>query len=1136
MQARIGGDAMTRPDNNNPLQAAEPQRNATVHASAGTGKTWLLVTRILRLLMSGARPDSILAVTFTRKAAAEMQQRVTERLHELMCANDEELDNKLDMCGITPDDASRSRARQLYEENLFASYSLRATTFHAFCQELLQRFPLEAGVSPGFELIEATGQLEQQAWDALINESSNREHPVNKALDILIEGCGGLPNTSTALRSFLSHRSDWWAWCQDQPDALEHAGQQLEALLAIDLDTEPLGDFPSDIQRAQLKHFADISSRNKNKYDLEGAALIHTALEQSLAGKALYEAIRLAFFTKSGTPRSRKENETQRKRLGDVDQQKYLELHEVYCSLFADMADTLARYNTYHNTLAWLATGTRLLAHYQRIKREQRLLDFSDLEWKACELLNRDQHASWVQYKLDSRIDHLLVDEFQDTNPTQWRLLLPLLEELAAGNDDRARSVFLVGDKKQSIYSFRRANPALLGEASDWLRDNLQASSFPLDASRRSAQAVIDCVNAVFDREPLRQRLDGFNTHTTHHPDLYGHVELLPLSTDPEETQALTGEPGLRNPLHQPRAVQEDRRYAREAGHLAAKIQALVSEHTAVTKDDTSRPLGYGDIIILLRQRTHVSAYEQALRDAHIPYLSDSKGALLDNLEIRDLECLLNVLISPYDNLALAQVLRSPVFGIDSEQLQPLVTAEGATWYERLARLSAEQPFADIYPQLERWRALAGHVPVHDLLDRIFHEADIVQRYRAAFPSALQPRVAASLTRFIELALEVDNGRYPSLPRFLDQLNRLRRSDTDQPDESTPVDEDSQRVRIMTIHGAKGLEAPVVFLADSATTSNSRSAYNALVDWPGEADRPTHFLLTGKKGTLDRVSTDLLDRQARVAQREEANLLYVALTRARQYLFISGSAKQQAGADSWYGMISAALADWNLNGSGNPCHTTGTQAVASRPPQTSTTSGSPNPRLSTPLQLVSRQRLIAPSRVMPSTALEQGDADGRERGTAIHFMLEQLTTARVPCSKQMPAAIANGLQRATTDPQLQAWWQEAIDTFQDETLAELFNSSDYERAYSEVAIQYQAGDRLVYGVIDRLVINADSALVVDYKTHQWASAETLPQLTDEYREQLRHYADGVARLWPGLGITPCLLFTACGTLVRLDYG
>ena len=541
--------------------------------------------------------------------------------------------------------------------------------------------------------------------------------------------------------------------------------------------------------------------------------------------------------------------------------------------------------------------------------------------------MNQDQHASWVQYKLDTRIDHLLVDEFQDTNPTQWRLLKPLLEELAAGNDDRARSVFLVGDKKQSIYSFRRANPALLGEASAWLRDNLQASNFPLDASRRSAQAVIDCVNTVFDREPLRQRLDGFNTHSTHHPDLYGHVELLPLSTDAAETEAAPDEPGLRNPLHRPRSVREDLRYAREAAQLAAKIQSLIEQHTPVTKDGVTQALHYGDVIILLRQRTHISAYERALRDAQIPYLSDSKGALLDNLEIRDLECLLNVLISPYDNLALAQVLRSPVFGIDSEQLLPLVTAEGATWYERLASLSGEPPFADIYPQLQRWRALAGHIPVHDLLDRIFHEASIVQRYRAAFPPALQPRVSASLTRFIELALEVDNGRYPSLPRFLDQLNRLRRSDGDQPGESTPIDADSRRVRIMTIHGAKGLEAPVVFLADSATTSNSRSAYNALVDWPGEADRPTHFLLTGKKGNLDRVSKDLLDGQARIAQREEANLLYVAMTRARQQLYISGCQTDSSSEPGWYQMISEALAEWEGTAAGGRVRETGTAAT-----------------------------------------------------------------------------------------------------------------------------------------------------------------------------------------------------------------
>ncbi len=439
----------------------------------------------------------------------------------------------------------------------------------------------------------------------------------------------------------------------------------------------------------------------------------------------------------------------------------------------------------------------------------------------ACELLNRGSHASWIQYKLDTRIDHLLVDEFQDTNPTQWRLLQPLLEELAAGNDDRNRSVFLVGDKKQSIYSFRRANPALLAEASSWLRDHLQSRSYPLDASRRSAQAIIDCVNTVFGTAPLRQRLDDFNTHTTYLPDMYGRVELLPLMT---ATTVATGDATqtlLRNPLHAPRISHEDQRYANEASLIATRIQTLIENKTVVTTGSVTRALRYGDIIILLRARTHASAYEQALRKLQIPCLSDSKGALLDNLEVHDLECLLNSLVSPYDNLALAQVLRSPVFGLSSEQLIPLATAGSGTWYERLARLAAERqpPFADIHAQLEHWRTLTGQIPVHDLLDRIFHEAEVLQRYEAAFPPALKARVHASLTRFIELALEVDNGRYPSLPRFLDQLNRLRQSENDQPDESAPEEADSQRVRLMTIHGAKGLEAPVIFLADTARVS-----------------------------------------------------------------------------------------------------------------------------------------------------------------------------------------------------------------------------------------------------------------------------------------------------------------------------
>jgi ATP-dependent helicase/nuclease subunit A len=431
---------MTAPD---PLHAADPARNATVPASAGTGKTWLLVTRIVRLLLAGAPAESILAVTFTRKAAAEMQQRVTERLRELAGATPAAQGTMLRQYGITPDADLCARAGRLYEVLLFNPYSLRATTFHAFCQELLQRFPLEAGVAPGFAISEATGILEQSAWDALVAETAaSPDSPVALALDRLVTGCDGLGNTRTALVSFLAHRSDWWAFTQGERDPLRFATRRLTELLEVAVDTDPLADFPDAALRENLQEFAALLGRNTTRTNTAHADLIAQAVAAALEPAALLAAITPVFFKADGDPRERKPAATQQKRLGAAGESRFLELHEQCVNTLLELRERQARCNTLHNTLAWYSAGTTLLAHYQRIKQEQRVLDFADLEWLACELLNRSEHASWVQYKLDSRIDHLLVDEFQDTNPTQWRLLLPLLQELAAGRDDRGRSVW----------------------------------------------------------------------------------------------------------------------------------------------------------------------------------------------------------------------------------------------------------------------------------------------------------------------------------------------------------------------------------------------------------------------------------------------------------------------------------------------------------------------------------------------------------------------------------------------------------------------------------------------------------------------------------------------------------------------
>jgi ATP-dependent helicase/nuclease subunit A len=1055
-----------------------------------------------------------------------------------MQATPHELDARLAQCGLIPEAGMRERARTLYERLLFNPYSLRATTFHAFCQELLRRFPLEAGISPGFEISEATGLLEQAAWDALVAQTARRPgSAAAQALDALVAGCNGLSNTRAALRAFLAHRSDWWAYTQDTADAVEAAAGRLARLLDCDLNTDPLAGFPDAAQRRRLAEFAELLGRNTTTANTAHAQRLLAAFAEDLSPAGWLESIRPAFFTAGGEPRRRQSSAAQGRRLGAAGEQRFLELHTRFVDELSALRERLARAGTLATNLAWYTAGSRLLAHYQRIKQEQRLLDFADLEWQACELLNRSDHAHWVQYKLDARLDHLLIDEFQDTNPTQWRLLLPLLRELAAGDGERCRSVFLVGDAKQSIYGFRRADPALLEGAAAWLEQHLAAERYPLNASRRSAPAIIDCVNRVFGDGPLGERLAGFSPHTTHLTECYGRVELLPLCTAAAQSAPSRATGALRDPLQTPRPVPEHRRHHDEGMLLAGRIRELVDNHTPVAQGESVRPLRYADILILLRQRTHAPAYEQALREAGIPYLGAGRGLLLEHLEVRDLDALLNLLVSPYDNLALAQVLRSPIFGLSSEQLIPLAGPGTGTWYERLVALGngAGPELAAARQLLERWRSLVGRIPVHDLLDRIYHDAELLPRYTAAFPPALVPRVQANLTRFIELALEIDNGRYPSLPRFLDQLERLRQSGDDQPDEGAPEQADSDRVRLLTIHGAKGLEAPVVFLADSAAKASSRDAYSALVDWPTDRARPRQLLLTARKQDLDSASHELLEQQHAREAREAANLLYVAITRARQYLFISGSAREGAQDTGWYGMIRDAVADWNRTSTGNPFRESGS------PPPVPATAGQPHtvhpidPRLSAPLAPPAPDIIpIAPSRLTAGDSWTPGDADGRERGRTVHRMLERLSQARDAESDGLLHAIAGELGRDTDEAQLLDCWREALTTWRHPALAMLFDARRFDNAWSEIPVQYRDGVQLVYGIIDRLVVREGSVLVVDYKTHRPVDHAARAALVAQYREQMRQYAAGAARLWPDRRIETFLLLTAVNELVPVD--
>lgn len=1112
--------------------------NITVQASAGSGKTYLLVSRLLRLLLEGAEPDAILAITFTRKAAAEMQQRLLQRLQQLALCDDATLDQQLQALQLEPTPALRQQARQLYQRLLQTPYSVRATTFHAFCQELLRRFPLEADVPPGFELLERTAALLDEAREALmVNAAREPQSPEAVALRQLFDELG-LSNTLGALRQFVGHRSDWWVYTAGQHDPIDWACRQLREQLGIDPDADPIADFFADPPRCQrLARMAELLAGHPNKGNNAAVAQLQIALDPQQDAATRYSEVYQAFLTQAGTPRGNREASSKalQKSLGAAGAEELAELHRDFCEQLQTLQQQLAAQRNYRINSAWYRAGVALLDHYQRIKREQRLLDFTDLEWKAYQLLNDGDNALWVQYKLDQRIAHLLVDEFQDTNPTQWQLLLPLLEELAQ-ESERQRSVFLVGDTKQSIYRFRRAEPRLFDTATEWLERRLGAQRYPLNTSWRSAPAIMDFVNQLFGNHPrLDQQIPDFPEHHTHHQSLWGEVILLPPAKE-QEDEAEAGanaDAPLRNPLLMPRPEPTHTRHRQEAQTVADEIRHLIDTRLPVqaSPDTPARAIDYDDILLLVRSRTHLPEYEQALREAGVPYLSGNRGTLLESIEVQDMLNLLNWLSMPFDNLALAGILRSPLFAVDDRDLMQLAGEAPGNWFERLALQVADQPpeapLRRAHDHLARWRALAGRIPVHDLLDRIYSEANVLARYRAAFPAHLVPRVLANLVRFQELALEMDSGRYPSLMTFAQWLRELRQNDDDAPDE--PADAGRQaRVRIMTIHGAKGLEAPVVFVIDSARAEPRGKAHEALVEWPANAPRPAHFLLRPGKGWQDPLSEVVIERAESAARREEANLLYVALTRARQRLYISGSLPKRDETASWYQQIAGAF-----DLPPDQIETARTLVSSNAPPPTpapapaaeAEVAPEPDPRLRRPLPLGAGDAALAPSQQGEENSGGIEDEDGRTRGIVIHRCLEWLCQ-----DPALPRETA--LQRLAGEAgaaQLAEWWDEALAAFSAPQLAEVFQPTAGVQCRNELPLLYRQRERTVNGIIDRLLIEPGRIHLIDYKTHR-AALKDPAAVAAGYEDQMRLYAEGIRQLWPHHELRISLLFTAAAQL------
>ncbi|MDO8925333.1 MAG: UvrD-helicase domain-containing protein [Sideroxyarcus sp.] len=1100
--------------------ALDPKHSVVVEACAGSGKTWLLVSRIVRLLLDGAQPSQILAITFTRKAAQEMQARLQQWLRDVAMGDEASVQQFFAERGIERlSEEQVERARNLYSSVLLAQPGITISTFHGWFMQVMQRAPLNADVMQGMSLLERAGAEQEEAWEELLEQMRKQPESLEaRHMQWLFEDCG-LFTARKLLFNFLGKRAEWWAYTQGQKDVMPFALNNLRKYLDVDLEFDPVEDWGMcGISEESLFAFMHHLANKGTEAQKANASELERAWTDTDPGER-FNVIWPLLFTQKNEPRKLKPTKNQDAGI----------FNTALAMLHANLQmvrDILAEQQVYRLNEAVLHCGVAFLERYQALKAQKQQMDFSDLEWQLCRLLQQSEHAETMQYKLDSRYRHVLLDEFQDTNPLQWQILRAWFD--AAVAVESQPTVFVVGDPKQSIYRFRRADARLFGVAREYLQKHFNAATLGNSLTRRNSQAVVNAVNAVFREQP-----DGFEfvEHQTHQKELPGHVLVLPLAEaeHSEEAAAEDAPLALRNPLSTPRAEAGEGVRHIEAQQFAEQLQTITRDWSVNDEGETRRA-SYGDIMVLVRTRTHLAIYEEALRARHIPFISSRRGGLLDTLEAEDVQALLMFLITPFADLALAQVLRTPVFACSDEDLMQLAQASAEcgvpgdergveaqhsalstrlSWWQRLQHLPSPSPAQQRAAELlQRWLALADKLPVHDLLDRIYFEGDVIARYSAVLPPEMRAKVTANLHAFMEIALSVDAGRYPSLPRFLQELRELRDSSDDAPDEGK-LGTAGDAVRIYTVHESKGLEAPIVWLLDANAEKKNRDGNDVLLDWPTHEAQPLHFSLYADQTSRGKKRMPLFEQDAAEQAREEMNLLYVAMTRAQQALIVSGNSKgedreEKKKTPSWYDRIAAAIA------------VIPAQAGIQIDKQASSSETNP---LCSPLRgdiqlLDSRLRgndgsaEVALPTILPTGKRAARNTAQQQRGIWLHALLQNLTEGTVDEA---------GLQQHLAIPpdEMPSLWQQAQHLLTLPQLARFFDSTQYLAAYNEMPYINAKGE---LKRIDRLVEFDDEVWVLDYKLGDSEDAE-------RYQTQMQEYQTAMQSVFAGKAVRCALVFS-----------
>ena len=1170
-------------------RAVTPDASRWVEANAGSGKTKVLTDRVLSLLVNGAAPERLLCITFTKAAAAEMANRLHKRLGLWSILDEADLRGEiraLDGASVTPE--KLSRARQLFATVLDTPGGLKIQTVHSFCQSLLGRFPLEAGVPPQFSVMDdrEAAALMRIARDTVLHAADGddalahalatitqrvQEDRFDELMNILSRERARLARTfaGTERGSERTHTAIL-ALC----GALGAEPGISEADIVAAASTDHAFDRDGLLKAARIVLEESLKSKNDQTFAKTVLAWIAAAPDGRVA---TFERYCRAFFSYFGESREKPKDTLvtkgfQKDRPGIED--PFREEQERLVSI----RERMRIQATAEASAALIALGARILEAYRLAKDSRAKLDYDDLIVKARDLVTGEDAPPWVLFKLDGGIEHILIDEAQDTNPEQWEIVGALAEEFFAGEGQvrGPRTIFAVGDAKQSIYSFQRADPNAFREMRDHFaeraRTALDTFSIPFDFSFRSAEAVLEVVDSTFAELPAKDGvIEPGGADLFHAPQRKGHggnVELWPLvGIEPEEVEddawvppeegAVTAQPFLR--------LAEVL-----AGEIAARIGGDILP-------STGRPATAGDIMVLVRRRSgFVDALVRALKRRNIPVAGADRMVLTEQIAVMDLLALGRFLLLPEDDLTLATILKSPFIGFDDDDLFTLAHGRGEkSLWRRLGEAASGDPrMAAAEFWLRRLLGDIDFVPPFELFSRILNRLCPVRTSGKAPPGqeltgrqALLGRLGSQaedpIDELLSLALSHEQSGPPTMQGFLawfasGKAEIKRDLET----------EDRDEVRILTVHGAKGLQAPIVFLPD--TTAKPQRGAGPEVNWlPHRSvayDGIPLPVWTPNSGLAESVGRRLRKEKEDDRDREYRRLLYVAMTRAEDHLVVCGfEGKRNRPEDCWYDLVRLGLErldeatsqpfDFTCHG---PDGWAGEGIVFARrqteEPKTATVRKAPDPLPPTP-EWVSRKpakepsppRPLAPSRpteVDPAarSPIEAGTGGAiastgtlrYQRGRLVHRLLQTLPDIppenRRDAAARFLARTADGLD----DDGIAELTGEVMNVLEAPEFAPIFGSGS--RAEVPLTGMLRVGaDGMpvaVSGQVDRLLILENEIYVVDYKTLRPAPLD-VDKVPPAYIQQMAQYRAILRQIYPDRPVRCALIWTETPRLLTL---